>query len=90
MVLTYGYGARRQTVRAFARAGFERRQRAGRIVPVSTRLPDEAGFPLAFCCVTVSVAKPVGGTPDQSVTCLASLNVPTGTRMPAELFSHAS
>jgi hypothetical protein len=38
------------------------------MVPVSTRLPDEAGLPSAFCCVTVSVGKPVGGTPDQSVT----------------------
>jgi hypothetical protein len=60
------------------------------MVPVSTRLPDEAGLPSAFCCVTVSVGKPVGGTPDQSVTCLASLNVPTGTARPAELVSHAS
>ena len=58
--------ARRARQRLVA-PGVARRQRAGRIVPVSTRVPDEAGFPSAFCCVTVRVGKPVGGTPDQSV-----------------------
>jgi hypothetical protein len=71
------------------RRGGGRRQCAGVIVPISTRRPDETGLPLASCCVTVSVRNWVTGTPDHSVTLRASLNVPTGTRMPLAFFSHA-
>src|SRR6266851_3105049 len=42
------------------------------------------------CRVTVIVGYPVGGTPDHNVMSPDWLNVPTGTRMRAAFFSHAS
>src|SRR5207244_328221 len=90
-----GYGATRRTVRAellrsvvaaltcapaATPRGESRAQRRGRIDPVSTRSPDEAGLPPARCRVTVKLGYSVGGTPAHSVTLRASLNVPTGTR----------
>src|SRR5205814_3726622 len=65
-------------------------QREGRIAPVSTRSPDDAGLAPARCRVTVKLGYSGGGTPAHSVTFLASLKVPTGTRTPVLLFSHAS
>src|SRR5262245_61436667 len=66
------------------------RPRPGRIDPMSTRSPDDAGPPPARCRVTVKLGNWGGGTPAHNVTFRASLNVPTGTRTPAALFSQAS
>jgi hypothetical protein len=58
--------------------------------PESTRFPDDAWLRPTCCSVTVSVGKLVGGTPAHNVTLGPSLKVPTGTRVPAAFFSHAS
>src|SRR5206468_4579060 len=65
-------------------------QRAGRMAPVSTRSPDDAGLPPARCRVTVRLGYSGGGTPAHSVTFRASLNVPIGTSTPAAFLSQAS
>jgi hypothetical protein len=58
--------------------------------PESTRFPDDAWLWPTCCSVTVSVGKLVGETPAHNVTRGPSLKVPTGTRVPAAFFSHAS
>jgi hypothetical protein len=58
--------------------------------PESTRFPNDAWLRPTCCSVTVSVGKLVGGTPAHNVTLGPSLKVPTGIRVPAAFFSHAS